>query len=340
MKTTRALLTVMLAAGLLLSGCSSGQGGDGKTASTSGEAAGRSAAAEKQRHRYVDPCSLLDSGERAVIAGSYAGTKLSAGLFPTAVEFNTCSVPTPDDDFVVLRYGYAVSPVPGFRRFVRQQRNDESTRATRLDGVGDEAWLLVSTSYREAWVRSGEHTMVVSTTEQFPVETARQVLQSMLDKATPGMLEHPIQLPSACLPANHTLVVGALGRAATRALGVRRGKHLACDYATSKRRITLTASPKTTAQLDKGLAANRSVEGGLVPESEEFRLVPKSLTRLSAGDEPYAYTYLHQPSALLYVAATTSDELGDGFNDVTFDQAGFRALNRTWVRRQAERLRK
>lgn len=333
---------MVVAGALLLSGCtSSGQDADDERAGTSGESADRSAAAEKQRHQYVDPCSLLDSGERAVIAGSYAGTELSTSLFPTAVEFNSCSVPTPDDDFVVLRYGYAVSPVPGFSRFVRQQRKDESVRATRLDGVGDEAWLFVGTSYREAWVRSGDHTMVVSTTEMLSGETARQALESMLEKTTPGMLEHPIHLPGACLPVTHPLVVRALGRAATRAVGVRRNKRVACDYVTSKRRITLTTAPKTRSELDESLAAGRSVEGDVVPESEEMRLVPKSLTRLSVdGDHPYGYTYVHAPPVLLYVAGTPADRLGDSGNDVSFDLAGFRALNEKWVAQQVERLRR
>lgn len=328
---------------LAAAGCSA-QADHEQAGVSSDAAAARSAAAEKARHAYVDPCSLLTKQERTIVAGSYAGSKLSVRFDPSGVEFNSCTVPYRGSSLgaLIMNYGYATQKVRGFARFIRDEKQDDHTKVKRVPGVGDEAWLLVDSSTREAWVRAGDHVMFVWTVDpSFDVALAGQMLEAMLERATPGMFEHPVHLPKACPPPTNSLVVKALGgENVTRAVGVHREKSIACEYASKRRTLSLTADPKRVREVADQLKVGRSLEGGLVDEAEEFRLAPESLTRLTPSDVgPYAFTYLLRPAAQVSASLGETARFGryGGYPD--YDQVAFRTIIEKWTKEQIARLR-
>lgn len=342
LRSASAGLAVVLA--LVAAGCSGAAEHDDPAVSST-QAASRSAAAEKARHEYVDPCSLLTRGERIIIAGSAASPRLSVRFDPTGVELNGCTVPYKDSDLnaLVMNYGYAAQRVRGFAKLVRKAKQDDYTKVKKVPGVGDEAWLFAGSTSREAWVRSGEHVMFIWTpVSSFDVDLAAQMLEEMVHRATPGMLEHPIHLPDACPPVNNSLVVKALGGGrVTRAVGTKRGRTVACDYATAKRSLRLTASPKRAREVAAELKVGRSLEGGLVDRAEEFRLAPQSLTRLTPSDVgPYAFTYLLRPAAQVSASLDSTRTVGNHGDFPDYDQVAFRKVTEKWTREQIARLRK
>lgn len=339
-----ALVATLVALSVVGAGCSLGGGdADAQAGVSSVESAQRSAAAEKARHEYVDPCLLLERDERQSIAGTQIDASFDVRLYPSGVELNSCTVSVEGSvvDATALNYGYAVTPKLAFAKYLKSEREYGDTKVEQLDGVGDEAYLITGTT-KEAWVRKGDYTLFVWTTNAaFDAEAATEVLADLVEQATPGMLEHPIHLPKACPRATDRRVVAALDGRVVRAMGAVTRSGTSCNYATATRSLSLGTARRSAELMKKEMKVSEAFSDGLGSERVTLELVPNSTTKLASSEYgPYAYTYMLDPATVVHASLNYTVRLGRDYGFPSFDQAAFRALNDWWVRKQAGRLRR
>ncbi|KRF19750.1 hypothetical protein ASG90_20170 [Nocardioides sp. Soil797] len=343
-RTRTALVAVLAALSLAGSGCSIGSGDAAADSGRSSDrAAKRSAAAEKAHHAYVDPCSLLERDQREAIAGTPIDSSYDVRLFPSGVELNSCSVSVQGSvvDALALNYGYAVTPKLAFRKFLKEAKEIGGAKIEKLDGVGDEAYLINDTT-KEAWVRKGDNTLFVWTTNPgFDTRAATKALTDLLAKATPGMLEHPIHLPRLCPAATDPRVVAVLGGRVDRAIGSTTRSGTTCSYATRTRSLSLGASGRSKQSIEKEMKVSEAFSDGIGSDRETLEIVANSTTSFSASEYgPYAFTYMLDPATVIHASVDATVRLGRDYGYPSYDQAAFRRLNDWWVHKQAARLRR
>lgn len=339
-----ALVATLVALSVVGTGCSLGGGeADAQAGVSSVESAQRSAAAEKARHKYVDPCLLLERDERQSIAGTQIDASFDVRLYPSGVELNSCTVSVEGSvvDALALNYGYAVTPKLAFGKYLKSEREYGDAKVEQLDGVGDEAYLVTGTT-KEAWVRKGDYTLFVWTTNAaFDAEAATEVLADLVAQATPGMLEHPIHLPKSCAAATDSRVVAMLGGEVVRAIGSTTRSGTSCSYATATRSLSLGTARRSADLMKKEMKVSETFSEGLGTDRETLAIIPNSTTRLSASEfGPYAFTYMLDPATVIHASVNATVRLGRDYGYPTYDQAAFRKLNDWWVRKQAGRLRR
>ncbi|WP_067435578.1 DUF3558 domain-containing protein [Nocardioides jensenii] len=339
------LLVASLVASLALTGCA-GAGDDGPEEpprhSTS-KAAQRSAAAEKARHAYVDPCSLLSKDERDLVAGSYWEPRETVNIYSSAVEFNSCRLAVRDStlDATAMHYGYAVTDELTLGKYITDAREISDSKVTPFQGLGDRAYFIED-SVREAWVRQGDYTLFVwSADDAFSEGAAARVLKSMLGKVTPGMLEHPVELPGTCPAPTSRRVVAALGGKVVRAAGSDRHDTITCDYASSRKVLTVHSAKRPRKVIAKGYQVDKVFSESLGSEKVALSLVPKAISTLSPSEfGPYGFTYTLTPPRVISATLGSADPLGRFRDTPHYDQAAFRTLYSWWVRSQISQLRK
>lgn len=341
-------LGVLVAALVIVSplavGCSLGrEEADAQAGVSSTQGAQRSAAAEKARHAYVDPCRLLERDQRQSIAGTAIGSSYKVRTYPSGVELNSCSVTVAGTvtNSLALNYGYSVTPKLAFAKFLKNERKYASAKVKQLDGVGDEAYLITGVT-KEAWVRKGDYTLFVWTTNPaFDARVATKVLGDLVAQATPGMLEHAIHLPKTCPGATDRRVLAVLGGEVVRAIGSTTRSGTSCSYATLTRTLSLGASGRSKQTIEQEMKVSDAFGKGIGAEDETLEIVANSTTRYSASEYgPYAFTYMLAPATVVHASVGATVRLGRSYGSPSYDQAAFRQLNDWWVRRQAARLRR
>ncbi|KQY56753.1 MULTISPECIES: hypothetical protein [unclassified Nocardioides] len=333
-----ALALVVAGALLAVLGCSAQAGSDDPAGHSQDGAASRSAAAEKARHAPVDPCRLLSVADRFSVIGAEKVTGIGAEMEPGDSRLVRCVV-TGNDSVAIIYYGYSLVPGRKFAANLRD-RADYSGKLITINGVGDEALYLRDTKYGfDAWARKGDYTVFVgSGWFRGDRTTAERLLKTLLDQVTPGMHEHPINVPRTCPSPDSKLVTDVVGQV-QYAVGHDRNQKLLCTYAGKRVRVSLSTARSTLKKVARSYSDAQAAPTFGVDESVEFKIVPDSVTSLEPSEYgPWATTYVLKPPLLIRASMSAASDLDDDA-EVTFDQAAFRRVNETWVRNRVAKGR-
>lgn len=319
---------------------SGGPGGDSRHEPTSPSAAASDAAVDEQAmHAPVDTCALLSTDDQVEVIGTEKVTGVGAEMDPTDARLSRCVV-AGNDGVALIYYGF--SQVPG-RKFAADLRRAAEFRGKLipLADVGDEALYVRDSKYGfDAWARKGDYAVFVgSGWFQGSQATVQQLLTTLLDQATPGMHEHPIQVPRACPSPRSKMVTAAVGEVKYATGHDSDVAGLLCTYAGKRVRVSLAAGRSTRKEVADSYDRLKAGPKFGDDESVELRIVPDALTVLDPSVYgPWARTYAFKPPALIRVSMNESID-STGGRDIRFSQADFRRVNEAWVRNRVAALR-
>ncbi len=345
-RRTSALLATAIAA-LVLAGCgaddprtepaptgSTAPGDDSASASASAEQ-------EARTHEPVDPCTLLSEDERADVIGQQEISYVGTGLAPADTRLIECTLIEPKESLALLRFGYASARGLDYTDDVAYDV-EHGARLTELPDVGDRA-LVVRDDYQlDAWASLGQYTVFFSSSwHDTDDATASALLASMLAKAVPGMLEHPVILPAGCPAATSPRVVASVGKV-QRAAGSADDRHLQCQYASKRKLLELGAYPSTREHVELKSGDDDPYAGLASEDRETLSYRPGSLTRLTPVDTgPFSFTYLKRPPQVITSSVGEAYHLNDASSSSPrYDIAAYRALDRWWATTQIKRLQR
>ncbi|GAA4819317.1 hypothetical protein ACFQ0K_10685 [Nocardioides caeni] len=320
--------------------CGAEDGGMQRMPSTG--AAGSGAATsepEPDEHAAVEPCSLLSDDERAEIIGRPEISYVSQGLAPSDTHLFECALIEPEESLALIRFGYATVPDPGFEESVDYDV-ETGARLTELEKVGDRA-LVVRDSYQlDAWATLGDYTVFISSSwHEADDDTLTALLQSMLDKTVPGMLEHPVLLPEACPSPTSQRIVTAVGTV-QRAAGSADERHLQCQYASARKTLHLGSYPSTRDYIRLKTGPNDPYAGLASEDRERLVYQRGAVTMLTSSDVgPYSFTYLERPPQVITANLSSTYRFRTSPGYPHFDMPAFRSLDRWWALAQIARLR-
>ncbi|WP_156391789.1 MULTISPECIES: hypothetical protein [unclassified Nocardioides] len=289
-------------------------------------------------HAPVDTCALLSADDQFEVIGAEKVTGVGAEMDPGDARLARCVV-AGNDGVALIYYGF--SQVPG-RKFAADLRRSADFRGTLtpLAGVGDEALYVRDSKYGfDAWARKGDYAVFVgSGWFQGSQATVQQLLTTLLDQATPGMHEHPIQVPRACPSPRSKMVTAAVGEVKYATGHDTDEAGLLCTYAGKRVRVSLAAGRSTRKEVADGYARLKAGPKFGDDESVEFKIVPGALTVLEPSVYgPWASTFAFKPPALIRASMNESIDSTDG-RDIRFSQAAFRRVNEAWVRNRIAAL--
>ncbi len=338
-----ALLATTIAA-LALAGCGADDprtepGPAGST--TPGDDGGsESAEQEALTHEPVDPCSLLSESERADIIGQQEISYVGKGLAPADTFLTECTLIEPRESLALLRFGYASAPDLDYTDDVAYDV-EQGARLTELPDVGDRALIVRDDHQFDGWASLGRYTVFFSSSWHDTNDaTAGALLASMLAKAVPGMLEHPVLLPAGCPGATSPRVVASVGKV-QRAVGSADDRHVQCQYASRRKLLQLGAYSSTREHI--ALKTGDDPYAALASDQQETHSYrPGSVTKLTPSETgPYSFTYLKRPPQV--ITSSVGEALHLDASSLAFpryDIAAFRRLDRWWATSQAERLQR
>lgn len=301
--------------------------------------AGRSASGEKAQHAYVDPCTLLSQDERSRVVSSLGGPgdQVTFGLSDSRLL--ACQVYDDSKRELLFEFGYSATPRLDFSGYPDALLASQSNpQTTPLEGVGDEAVHIQSSTGREAFAGKGDYTVFLFINNgSLEPQPAAALLASMLEKATPGMLEHPIHLPDECPKATSPQIKAALGTV-IRAAGIVHDEMLTCAYASGRKKLTLASYP----MLERWMGPMEAEFAGAaaIDDTFAFDYAPRAHTVLLAFDTgPSSFTMVRGPVQVISSRLDGTTELGRTHDTPGFDQGVFRAVDKAWVRAQIKKLR-
>lgn len=249
--------------------------------------------AEEQPPEPVDPCGLLDPVDyEQWLSGDHQALE---ALLPTSGDVVRCEVRS--GGLVALDFGYTLLAASDY--YDEQMRDTRKLTFPddmfeRWSGVGDRAFGGVNLSIPVAAAQVGEQTVYVSVRrEGVPADDLRQLLEKLVERVSPEMLEHPVVLPALCPAADSRQVRRVVGKVRA-ARGHDSDNSKMCGYlGRTGNQLTLRAYSVTPAFYDRDLRfAVNEAEAGKVRLTEG----PKGVLRVwddrpdsSAGPSVHAY---------------------------------------------------